>query len=218
LGIYFWNVQDGTGGILLFVLADCFLCILILNIFYQKKGNMVLRAVKQYVQYAKQPRGKQNIETRSKSLGPQMRHWRIRRDQTIDFIKRLNLIWPEHFLDIGEDNLMGLAIGLRFSSNPVFLSGDLDNPSKSNFHITTCLDVLEHLLNPLLLLNRVRSDYMIVTYPHSNSMFWGPRHWHEFYESEFLYLLKRSNYKPLHMEKKKVNLVKTRYFWLIREA
>lgn len=177
------------------------------------------------MKYVKRPRNKQKIETRTGSLGPELKHWCIRRDQTIDFLRRMNLDWSDEFLDIGDHNDMAVHICNEFGCRYFSTLGDLDSNSwfyYGSIHkpVITCLDVIEHLLNPLNFLKKLREEMdlnsrLVVTYPHSNSFFWNKKHWHEFYENEFLYLLKRAGLIALHMEKKRVDLIKIRYFWIV---
>jgi hypothetical protein len=185
---------------------------------------------RQYVRFIKRPRSKQTIETISAPLGPEYSHWTKRRDRNINFLETLNLDWSRGFLDIGEENQMGKAIAHHFNCNIAFTYGDLDSTfiidDKTNndfdcYSIVTCLDVLEHLLNPLHFLTYLEQYIyddakIIISYPHSNSLFWNQKHWHEFYPNEFKYLLKRSGYEAIQEEKIKINYVVTQYFWVIQ--
>ena len=69
-----------------------------------------------------------------------------------------------------------------------------------------CFQVVEHLLNPLLFLDRCHkalkdNGILYISYPtHATKWFWSSGHWHEMDKSRFHYLVKQAGFKVVKYE------------------
>lgn len=128
-----------------------------------------------------------------------------------DVPKRINSLLKfmdeikEPVLDIGARNSMGEAIEKRLNINLYNTHGDLNffnwEPNEETAYKTViCSEVIEHLLNPALFLNRLKmfcdNDCVVyIFYPLRPHFFWTECHFHEYDRQRFLYLLQYTGYK-----------------------
>ncbi len=118
-------------------------------------------------------------------------------------------------LDIGPKNGFGDALGARYGIAVVNTEGDLDldrwGPDRpapaGGFPAVFCFEVIEHLLNPLFFLVRLRahcgpSTRVFITYPLRPRFFWSDIHWHEIDRRRFRYLLDQAGYEAVRYQEK----------------
>ena len=71
---------------------------------------------------------------------------------------------------------------------------------KKKYKTIFCFQVIEHLLNPLLLLEECRKSMfkdslLYISYPiHGTKMFWGSAHFHEYDKSRFHYMIETAGF------------------------
>ena len=119
---------------------------------------------------------------------------------TINFIENNGMSGP--VLVIGHRVKFETELQKEFKEQFDYTDFDLHYPfstigdSKEFYKTILCFEVIEHLLNPLLLLTEckklMRPDaQMYISYPtHNFKVFWTSGHFHEYDKSRFEYLLK----------------------------
>jgi len=116
-------------------------------------------------------------------------------------------IISQHIFDLGHKNTLSFYMGSDHVMN---------NSPDTDFHkcldevkilsgrvsVTTSFEVFEHLLNPLETLKAIKSRYLICTVPLNvwfSKAYWGKnkfdRHFHEFEERQFLWLLDEAGWE-----------------------
>jgi len=137
-------------------------------------------------------------------------------------------------LDIGPENIFGKQISNYFSSDYYHTEGDLNYPYwnttidsfrtnnsidkkwKAAFGTICCFEVLEHLMNPLLFLNKLHSicdkdTKIFLSYPYNPLAFmWSDTHFHEYNPDRFNHLLKESKFKIIAQEQYKI-------YWKVKD-
>ncbi len=130
-----------------------------------------------------------------------------RKRHTIRFIGE-GLTGP--ILDIGPANDFGRALGEHFGVEVVNTEEDLDfndwrplrDAPADRFGAVFAFEVIEHMLNPLLFLSRLREQCgprtrIFITYPLRPRLFWSDIHWHEIDRRRFRFLLDQAGYEPV---------------------
>ena len=130
-----------------------------------------------------------------------------RRRHTIRFIGQ-SLSGP--VLDIGPANDFGRELGQHFGVEVVNTGGDLDfndwrprQPAPpGGFGAVFAFEVIEHFLNPLLFLARLRDQCgprtrVFISYPLRPRLFWSDIHWHEIDRRRFRFLIEQAGYEPV---------------------
>lgn len=126
--------------------------------------------------------------------------------KTIAFVRQFplkgkNVLCAGYYNEI--DKLICATLGIEYE----YTNWDLDrvyfiNSSKMYDYIF-CLDVLEHLMNPLLFLSVMKQFCcpIVITYPHRPFVpFWYPHHFHEYSNKAFNTLLEHSGWKVVKHE------------------
>lgn len=137
----------------------------------------------------------------------------IRRySRTIEFASKY-LDPSQSVLDLGIEN--ELSIILRDMGFSITNTGgedlDLDNDLKDiygSFDIVTAFEIIEHLLSPFELLRKLPADKLIVTVPlrlwfaraYRSASDPRDRHFHEFEEWQFTWLLEKAGWKIIDRE------------------
>ena len=136
-----------------------------------------------------------------------------RYSKTLDFIQKQNLDIKQPILDLGTENPFNEL--LKKKGFTIYNSGKVDldlNPKAVkdfNVEVVTALEILEHLVSPFPLLQNLPGKKLIATVP-LNLWFAGAyknpndswdRHYHEFEDWQFDWLLEKSGWKIIHSEK-----------------
>jgi len=118
---------------------------------------------------------------------------------------------PARLLDIGSANPLSnhlASIGYDVQNT----SGDLDertDAASAEVDVVTAFEVLEHLVSPLPLLSNIRAPMLVATVPlrlwfapayRSRTDEWD-RHYHEFEDWQFDWLLEKAGFEIVHREK-----------------
>jgi hypothetical protein len=136
-----------------------------------------------------------------------------RYEKTLSFLKRINLEANNPILDIGSENPFTSV--LRDKGFTVYNTGktdlDLHPDFVTNFdvNIVVAFEILEHLVSPFPLLQSLPGQKLIATVPLRlwfKSAYKNPndpwdRHYHEFEDWQFDWLLEKSGWKVLYKEK-----------------
>ena len=133
------------------------------------------------------------------------RRWKFTRD----FLKKHLVIRGKMtVLDIGCHNKFGQKMAENFRLSYYCTHGDLDYTEGwgvidyvTNPKVIFCFEVLEHLMNPLLFLNQLRSRYcdkdtqIFVSYPQNPCFLPTKHHFHEFKDDEFFTLIYNAKFE-----------------------
>lgn len=113
-------------------------------------------------------------------------------------------------LDIAGPSVLGKEV----CKDSIYLctNGDLDTlewkVEKPEVDIVLMWEVIEHLLNPLLFLIKLKEQckfkYMVVTFPTRPSWLWTNLHFHEMRLDRFEYLCKRAGYEIVAVKRDKI--------------
>lgn len=137
-------------------------------------------------------------------------HERYRR--TLEFMQK-SVSPPARIMDMGIDN--PFSVILRERGYDVINSGgedlDLDQSAlrDNEYDILTGFEILEHVLNPMGILKAVKCDRIFLSVPlkiwfdtayRSKTDMWD-RHYHEFEDWQFDWLLEKSGWKVIRSEK-----------------
>jgi hypothetical protein len=117
-------------------------------------------------------------------------------------------------LDVAGPSYVSQKIAEHYGSTLIYhTEGDLDTLDWKEVgqpvgHETVLmLEVLEHLLNPLLFLTELKRkvdfDDMIVSWPCRPSWLWTRIHFHEMRQDRFEYLCKRAGYEIINFKKER---------------
>jgi len=120
-------------------------------------------------------------------------------------------------LDLGEENPMTVHMkskGYRVENTPAGL--DLDNNysflKEKKVDVVTAFEIFEHLVNPFEILKTFQSEMLIASVPldlwfakaYRNENNEWDRHFHEFEDWQFDWLLEKTGWEIIHREKWKV--------------
>ena len=122
-----------------------------------------------------------------------------------EFLAR-SFVFPKKALFIGHSNDFDDDLAKFLGVEYEFTTADLDEPFPIHgiYDYVLCLDVLEHLMNPLTLLKRLKSLNcpVVISYPrHPFAPFWGRCHFHEFSERAFYTLITAAGFKVVKHSK-----------------
>jgi len=133
-------------------------------------------------------------------------------EQTYAFLSR-HLPAPARILDLGVDN--PLAAYLREKGYEVInttgkdLDLFFDEVKRIDVDAVTAFEILEHLVAPFNVLREIQAEKLIVTVPLRlwfAKAYWNEkdprdRHFHEFEDRQFDWLLQKSGWKVIHTER-----------------
>ena len=115
---------------------------------------------------------------------------------------------PGPLLDIGPANDFGRELGEKLGVSVAHTEGDLDfdgwrpvpPPPDGGYPTVLCFEVIEHLMNPLFFLTRLRAftgpgTRLYVTYPLRPRPFWSDIHWHEIDRRRFRFLVEQAGWR-----------------------
>lgn len=134
------------------------------------------------------------------------------------FAAKYNVAERPYIFDLGVENILSKNMKLWYDTK--------NTPDNVDFHksqdsikvlsgksnITTSFEVFEHLLNPFTVLRAIRSEYLVCTVPLKvwfSPAYWHKtdvrdRHFHEFEERQFLWLLEETGWGVLEKGKWKI--------------
>jgi len=132
---------------------------------------------------------------------------------TLEFLDKY-LIKSQTILDLGLENELSVILK-DLGYNITNTSGedlDLENDLEikyGTFDVITAFEILEHLVSPFELLRKLPSDKLIATIPlrlwfttaYKNEHDLLDRHYHEFEDWQFNWLLEKSGWKIINSEK-----------------
>tara|TARA_B100001029_G_scaffold98649_1_gene81129 strand:+ start:2109 stop:2621 length:513 start_codon:yes stop_codon:yes gene_type:complete len=135
-----------------------------------------------------------------------------RYNRTLKFFKK-HISLEESILDLGIDNPFSKI--LRENGYTVEntkgedLDEDLTSLTNSNANVISALEILEHLLSPYVLLKTIKAEYLIASVPlklwfsnaYRSTTDQRDRHYHEFEEWQFNWLLEKTGWKIISKEK-----------------
>ena len=136
----------------------------------------------------------------------------IRFKNTITFLKA-GLPEGSRILDIGTPNKMGTFLEENGYKVENAHGGDFDlTPelvSKEGYDAATAFEILEHLVNPMGVLQHLKTDKLFATVPlklwfkaaYRNPKDEWDRHFHEFEDWQFDWLLEKAGWKVVRREK-----------------
>lgn len=142
----------------------------------------------------------EHLEKRAGRKDVQFYHKRF-----IDYLKNNILLYSKNILDIGERNPLTIRIENKFNVKIDSTNGDLDTEfftiPKDKYDIIICSHVIEHIFNPLWLLERIKSvmkDHSVIILGTPIKPCWittSTGHFHEFDIYRFKKLMKRAGLK-----------------------
>ena len=137
------------------------------------------------------------------------RRWRY----TKNFIEKVIKLDVEKkdVLDIGQPNGFAKHMSEYFQMNCYFTTSDLDYELTIDtqgkalgelvpFNYVFCFEVLEHLMNPLLLLENIKKviserSQVFISVPRTPRWLWNDTHFNEFTEKRIQHLFKSAGYR-----------------------
>jgi hypothetical protein len=127
---------------------------------------------------------------------------KVRLKKTIKFMEDLKIA-SGSFLDVAGPSILGEKMAGHYRARYYHTNGDLDTvkwtPEFITVDVVLMMEVLEHLLNPLLFLRKLKEratfTSMVVTFPSRPSWLWTPIHFHEMRRDRFEYLCKLAGYE-----------------------
>lgn len=133
-------------------------------------------------------------------------------ESTIKFMEECG-IDGKTFLDIAGPSYVAGKISKHYSGTLIYhTGGNLDTKDwyktgGQHYATVLMLEVLEHLLNPLLFLSELKRttsfNNMIVSWPYRPSWLWTRIHFHEMRPDRFEYLCKLAGYEIVRMKKER---------------
>lgn len=131
---------------------------------------------------------------------------------TLTFLKK-HITKNQRILDLGVKNPLSKIMASEGYQVENTLGEDLDfNTStieNSNAEVVTAFEIFEHLLSPLTVLKSVKANYLVASVPlrlwfssayRSKTDAWD-RHYHEFEDWQFDWLLEKSGWKIIASQK-----------------
>ncbi len=135
-----------------------------------------------------------------------------RYNRTLKFFKK-HIPPEENILDLGIDNpfsqiLRGNGYTVE-NTKGEDLDEDLSSLVNSNANVVSALEILEHLLSPYVLLKKIKAESLIASVPlklwfsnaYQSTTDPRDRHYHEFEEWQFNWLLEKTGWKIISKEK-----------------
>ncbi|WP_033959263.1 methyltransferase [Psychroserpens jangbogonensis] len=131
---------------------------------------------------------------------------------TVQFLKQ-HVTTSETILDLGVENPLSDILKTNGYSvnNTSGLDLDLDTSEieNSNTKVVTAFEIFEHLLSPFTVLKSIKSDKLVVSIPlklwfasaYRSKTDMRDRHYHEFEDWQFDWLLEKSGWKIMASEK-----------------
>jgi len=131
---------------------------------------------------------------------------------TVQFLKQ-HVNTSESILDLGVENPLSNILKTNGYSvkNTSGLDLDLDTSEikNSNTDVVTAFEIFEHLLSPFTVLKSIKSDKLVVSIPlklwfasaYRSKTDMRDRHYHEFEDWQFDWLLEKSGWKIIASEK-----------------
>ena len=133
-------------------------------------------------------------------------------NHTVQFLKQ-HVTTSETILDLGVENPLSDILKTNGYSvnNTSGLDLDLDTSEieNSNAKVVTAFEIFEHLLSPFTVLKSIKSDKLVVSIPlklwfasaYRSKTDMRDRHYHEFEDWQFDWLLEKSGWKIMASEK-----------------
>ena len=126
-------------------------------------------------------------------------------------LKRVSEFSPKgDVLDIAGPSEFGMRMAKKLNleyrtTKQVDLNYDWYFDFQDEYKNVFCFEVLEHLINPLVFLNNLKSrlydrSLVFITYPYQTRFFKGKNHWKEFTKEEFKTLAELSGFKVVHYD------------------
>ncbi len=126
-------------------------------------------------------------------------------EKFIEDYLRIDLTKGMDVLDIGEKNETGVFLANKLELKYYYTEGDLDNvwevSKKQKYSIVFCLEVIEHLMNPLYFLENLKkyineNTNILISYPHRKiDILWGLSHFNEYRNEAFKTLISKAGYR-----------------------
>lgn len=127
--------------------------------------------------------------------------------QTIELINKQGKLDHASVLVIGEETFFEPMLEEHYKKKFDYTDFDLNYESpafiKNDYDVILCFQVIEHILNPLLMLEEIKKymhedSKLYITYPtHGTYWFWSSGHFNEYDKSRFDYLLKIAGLKTI---------------------
>ena len=111
-------------------------------------------------------------------------------------------------LDIGQSNKLGRSLGIKHNTLDTDFNRSIDAPS-GNYDLITCFEVLEHVMNPLFMMDRIYGllkpggvCYLTTPIRKRTDVFYGCRgHFTEYKPREMRLLFKYVGFKEMKYRK-----------------
>ena len=135
---------------------------------------------------------------------------KLRYQRTLNFLKQ-GLEPPARILDLGEDNPFATIMrkeGFEVSNTQSDLDDTPEEVAAQEVDVVTAFEILEHLLNPLGVLQAIEAKHLFVTVPldlwftkaYNNPRDPRDRHFHEFEPWQFDWLLEKAGWTIVRSE------------------
>lgn len=135
-----------------------------------------------------------------------------RYEQTLLFLKK-HISISEKLLDLGVENPFSeilKAEGYQLTNTKgEDLDEDFSALNNQEYSVVTAFEILEHLLNPYLLLKEIKADKLVISVPlrlwfspaYRNKTDMWDRHYHEFEDWQLDWLLEKTGWKIIDRAK-----------------
>ncbi|WCO00998.1 class I SAM-dependent methyltransferase [Psychroserpens ponticola] len=131
---------------------------------------------------------------------------------TVQFLKR-HIKVSETILDLGVENPLSSILKTNgysvTNTSGIDLDIDTSEIKNSNTDVVTAFEIFEHLLSPFTVLKSIKADKLVVSIPlklwfasaYRSKTDMRDRHFHEFEDWQFDWLLEKSGWKIIASEK-----------------